>query len=124
MDKPRLILFYERLMPGTQLVNRLQDLGYQVQIVSAPEELHAATVAWKPLLLVADLESTRGDVCMAISRIRADSATSHVPVLAFHGAQRPELARQAQEAGATLVVQDAALVNYLSQVLNRALELD
>ena len=34
MTKPLAIIHYERLMPDSQLLDRLQDLGYRVQTVA------------------------------------------------------------------------------------------
>ena len=34
MTQPLALVFYEKLMPGSQLVNRLQDLNYRVQAVT------------------------------------------------------------------------------------------
>jgi CheY-like chemotaxis protein len=119
-----LLLFYERLLPGTQLVNRLEDLGYEVRTVGAVEDLPVVTAAWKPLLVLADLESSRGNVVEAVRRIRQDPGTSHVPVLGFYGGRVGDLMEQAREAGATLVVQDVALVQHLAQWLDQALEVD
>ena len=36
MTQPLALVWYEKLMPGSKLVNRLQDLGYRV--LTAPEE--------------------------------------------------------------------------------------
>lgn len=124
VTKPRLLLFYERLLPGTQLVNRLEDLGYEVRTVGAVEDLPVVTAAWKPLLVLADLESSRGNVVEAVRRIRQDPGTSHVPVLGFCGGRVGDLMERAREAGATLVVQDVALVQHLAQWLDQALEVD
>ncbi|MGA4643237.1 hypothetical protein [Limisphaera sp. 4302-co] len=124
MTKPRLLLYYERLLPGTQLVNRLQDLGYEVRTVGVVQDLPAVAAAWTPLIIVADLEGTRGDVLEAVRRVRADPATAHVPVLGFHGTSAADLAERAQQSGVTLVVQDAAMTHHLAQCLARALEVD
>ena len=124
MTQPLALLFYERLLPGTQLVNRLQDLGYRVQTVATADDLPACTAAGLPLLVLADLQAGRGDVLRAFRAIRADPATAHVPILAFHSTEGAALAASAQEAGATLVVQDTALLNHLPQILNQALEVD
>jgi CheY-like chemotaxis protein len=124
VTQPLALLCYERLLPGTQLVNRLQDLGYRVQTVQAVDELPLCTASWLPLIVFADLQVTRGDVCDALRRIRGNPATSHVPVLAFHSAEGAALAEAAHEAGATLVVQDTALLNHLPQLLSQALEVD
>lgn len=122
--QPLALLCYERLLPGTQLVNRLQDLGYRVQTVPAAGDLPACTASWLPLIVLADLEITRGDVFDAVRKIRGNPSTAHVPILAFHGAEGAGLAAAAHEAGATLVVQDTALLNHLPQLLNQALEVD
>jgi CheY-like chemotaxis protein len=124
VTQPLALLFYERLLPGTQLVNRLQDLGYRVQTVATADDLPALTSAGLPLLVLADLQAGRGDLWRAFRAIRADPATAHVPILAFYGSEGAALAASAQEAGATLVVQDTALLNHLPQILNRALEVD
>ena len=34
MSEPLAILYYSNLMPGGQLANRLQDLGYRVQTMA------------------------------------------------------------------------------------------
>ena len=34
MSQPLAVVFYERLMPGSQLVNRLQDLNYRVLAIN------------------------------------------------------------------------------------------
>ena len=33
-QQPLALVLYEKLLPGTQLVNRLQDLNYRVQTVN------------------------------------------------------------------------------------------
>ena len=61
MTLPLAIVFYEDLMPGSQLVNRLQDLQYRVQVVADPAELTACARSAGPMLILADLVSTRGE---------------------------------------------------------------
>ena len=34
MTQPLALVLYERLLPGSQLVNRLQDLNYRVQVIA------------------------------------------------------------------------------------------
>jgi len=74
------------------------------------------------MLAVVDLESKRGDVCQAIAALRADPATEHIPIIAYAGEQATALQAAAQTAGATLVVSEAAIANYLPQLLNQALQ--
>jgi CheY-like chemotaxis protein len=122
MTRPLALVFYEKLLPGSQLVNRLQDLNYRVQAVNDLAALLQSAQTEGPMLVVMDLESKRGDVCNVISALKADAATQHVPVIAFAGEQATELQAAAQKAGATLVVGEATIANYLPQLLNQALQ--
>jgi CheY-like chemotaxis protein len=121
--QPFAIVFYEKLLPGSQLVNRLQDLNYRVQAVNDPAVLLATVQKDMPMLLLADLTS-RADIVKVITDLKADAATAHIPVIAF--AEEKALAKlaAAQKAGAALAVSDTALTSYLPQLLNQALHLD
>jgi CheY-like chemotaxis protein len=124
MKRPLALLLYEKLLPGGQLVNRLQDLGYRVQPVPAPADLVPTAEREKPLLAFVDLEPRYERTCEAISSLRKNTATSHVPVIAFATAQNTDAHETARRAGATLVVNDSALLVHLSQFLDQALQVD
>ena len=51
MKQPLALVFYERLLPGTQLVNRLQDLHYRVQTIESAEALPEAAREAMPMVL-------------------------------------------------------------------------
>jgi CheY-like chemotaxis protein len=121
MTQPLAIVFYEKLMPGSQLVNRLQDLNYRVQVINDLASLQQCAHSEGPLLVIADL-SGRAEVCHAIAALKADSTTNHIPVIAFAGEKATELQAAAQRAGATLAVSETAMINYLPQLLNQALQ--
>ena len=121
MPQPLALVFYERLMPGSQLVNRLQDLNYRVLVLNSIELLVATAKREKPLLLLTDL-LTASDVCGAIARIKTETDTSHLPIIAFAPESETALIAAAQKAGATLVVGEATIANYLPQLLNQALQ--
>ncbi|HEV2437519.1 MAG TPA: hypothetical protein VG077_16120 [Verrucomicrobiae bacterium] len=123
MTQPLALVFYEKLMPGSQLVNRLQDLNYRVQAVNDLASLQQCARSEGPLLVIADLAG-REEVCRAIAALKADAATQHIPVIAFAGDQAVEWQAAAQKAGATLAVSEAAIINYLPQLLNQALQLE
>jgi CheY-like chemotaxis protein len=123
MLEPLAIVCYDRIMPGSQLVNRLQDLKYRVQVVSNPAQLAATVRRESPLLTLADLE-TRGDVCDAIRKIKADSATQHVPVISYAPDDKQELLTASLQAGATLAVGDSVLSGHLPTLLQQALQVD
>lgn len=121
ITQPLALVFYEKLMPGSQLVNRLQDLNYRVQTVNDLASLHQCARSEGPLLVIADLAG-REEVCRAIAALKADAATHHIPVIAF--ASEADWQAAAQKAGATLAVSEAAIVNYLPQLLDQALQVE
>ena len=124
MTQPLALVVYEKLLPGTQLVNRLQDLNYRVRAVTDSNSLVAVARQEKPMLVLADLESTKSNVCKFIAELRSNAATQHIPVIAIAKEGDPALMKAAQEAGATLVAGDAAILNHLSQFLDRALQVE
>ncbi len=124
MTQPLALVLYEKLLPGSQLVNRLQDLGYRVLVVVGTESLQAVAEQEKPMLVLADLASTKSKVSDAIARLRQNPATSHLPVIAFADEQETALRTAAEGAGAALVVNDTAILTHLEQFLERALRLD
>ncbi len=121
MTQPLAIVSYEKLLPGSQLVNRLQDLNYRVQTVSDTNLLVGCCEQAKPMLVLADLRAARQDVCAALARLKQNPATHHLPVIAYGDEEMPELQKAALAAGATLVVSESALLNHLAQCLDRAL---
>jgi len=122
MTQPLALVLYEKLLPGSQLVNRLQDLNYRVQAVNDLTSLLSCAQSEGPMLVVVDLESSHDDVCRAIAALKADAATQHIPIIAFASEQAKELQSAAQKAGATLVVSEATITNYLPELLNQALQ--
>jgi CheY-like chemotaxis protein len=123
MLQPLAIVFYERLMPGSQLVNRLQDLNYRVLAVNNAALLAATAKRESPLLLLADLDA-RADICAAIEKIKADPASAHLPVIAFAPDDRPELLAAAEKAGASFTVGETVLASHLPQLVDRALHVE
>ncbi|HZV36010.1 MAG TPA: hypothetical protein VFB72_15650 [Verrucomicrobiae bacterium] len=123
MTQPLALVFYEKLLPGTQLVNRLQDLGYRVVSVGG-ESLVVCAVRDKPLVVLADLAARRTNVVEAISQLRQNPETNHLPVIAFAEEKDTALQSAARDAGATLVVAETAIITHLEQFLEQALRLD
>jgi CheY-like chemotaxis protein len=124
MIQPLALVLYEKLMPGSQLVNRLQDLHYRVQPLTDAGQLVACAEAEGPMLVLADLASTGADICAVIASLRQQPATAHIPVIAFAPEDALQLQAAARLAGATLVVNDAALLNHLPQLLDQALQVE
>ena len=124
MTQPLALVLYEKLLPGSQIVNRLQDLNYRVQAIAEANRLVECAEQAKPLLVLADLESRRDDVCAALARLKQNTATAHLPVVVFSREAATELQAAAQAAGATLVVGETAILNHLPQILDQALQVD
>jgi len=124
MTQPLALVLYERLLPGTQLVNRLQDLNYRVQAMADPDMLLAQARREKPMLVLADLASTRENVCGAVAQLKQNPDTRHIPVIAFAPDDTAGLQAAARAAGAVLVVTEAAILNHLPQLLQQALQVE
>ena len=124
MTQPLALVLYERLLPGSRLVNLLQDLKYRVQTISDSAMLVECAEQVKPMLVLADLEPPRHNVCEALSRLKKHGATEHIPVIAFGAENGSDLEAAAKAAGVTLVVGESALLNHLPQVLEQALQLE
>jgi len=78
----------------------------------------------KPMLVLADLVSTKGDVCDAISRLRQHPETQHIPVIAFAPDDAAELQASARKAGAAVVASEGAVLDHLPQFLEQALRVE
>jgi len=124
MTQPLALVFYERLMPGSQLVNRLQDLKYRVDATNDLASLTARARTEGPMLVFVDLESGGGEVCRAITALKSDTTTQHIPVVAFAREEMTGLQGAAQAAGAKLVVGESALLSHLPELLNQALQVE
>jgi PleD family two-component response regulator len=124
MTQPLALVLYENLLPGSQLVNRLQDLNYRVQSVSDTRLLVECCEQTKPMLVLADLSARHPDVCDAVARLKRNASTKHMPVIAFGDETDPELQKAALAAGVTLIVSESALLNHLPECLDQALSID
>ncbi len=124
MTQPLALVLYEKLLPGSQIVNRLQDLSYRVQVVAEASRLVECAEQARPLLVLADLEAKSGDICAAVAKLKQNAATQHLPVIAFCPEAAAELQAAAQAAGATLVVGETAILNHLPQILDQALQVE
>ncbi len=124
MTQPLALVLYENLLPGTQLVNRLQELNYRVQTINDAAALVPTAQQLRPMLVLADVNSTQDGVCPAIAQLRQNPDTSHLPVVAFGADNRPDLETAARAAGVALVAGEAALLNHLSLILDQVLQIE
>ncbi len=119
MTQPLALLLYEKLLPGTQLANRLQDLGWRVQTLNEGAALTRVAEEHKPVLVIVDLHSTRQPVAEGIAALRANKNTAHLPVIACTADD--SLSAAALAAGANLIAGDTAILQHLSQFIDQAL---
>ena len=124
MTQPLALVLYEKLLPGSQLVNRLQDLNYRVQTLADASKLTECAEQVKPLLVLADLESSKNNVCDAVKKLKQNPSTQHLPVIGIASEKAAELQSDAITAGVTLVVSDVAILNHLPQFLDQALQVE
>jgi CheY-like chemotaxis protein len=124
MTQPLALVFYEKLFPGSRLVNRLQDMLYRVQTVPTSTALPSLAEQEKPLMVFVDLISNHATICPAIAELKANPATQHIPVIAFIAANAKDAESAALAAGANLVVAETAVLEQLTQIIEQALQVN
>lgn len=122
MMKPLALIFYERLLPGSQLGNRLTDMGYRVQVLEEASLIPQSAKDQMPIILLVDLVSKRANICEIIKEVRRNESTAHLPIIGFAPQMDTKIQDQAVKAGATLVAVDDALLPQLPHLLEQALE--
>jgi len=122
VTQPLALIFYQKLLPGSTLANRLRDMNYRVHAASSPAELLSVAQGEGPMLLLAEVSAGSSEVCEVIRSLRSNSKTAHVPILAF--AEEDQQLEAARTAGATLAASDAAMNSHLEQLLEQVLRLD
>jgi CheY-like chemotaxis protein len=123
MSKPLALVYYSNLLPGSQLTNRLQDVGYRVQSLNSVAALAPACERDKPLVLIAEL-SPPDEVCAAVLQLKSNPATQHISVLAFSLSPDDTTLAKARQAGVNLMVGTAAITEHLPQLLDQILDLE
>ena len=123
MPQPLAIVCYERVLPGSQLMNRLRDLQYDVLAVNDAARVIAAAQKQPPLVVFMDL-TVRGDACGVIQTLKTSPASAHLPVIAFAPARDAKRLAAAQKAGASLAVSEATLASHLEQILEQSLRVE
>lgn len=124
MIKPLAVVFHESLLLGSQLANRLSDLGWRVQTVNSAATVVETVRRESPMLVVAELTLRQGDFCGVIADLKKDPALAHVPVIGYTSVKNKKIQDAAVAAGARLVAVDTAILDQLPQLLEYALALD
>jgi PleD family two-component response regulator len=124
MTQPLALVLYDNMLPGSQLANRLQDLGYRVQTLTGPEFLVDHAEREKPLVVIVDLSRRIDEVCENIEKLRQNTPTSHIPILAFDGQGDPAIQARAIKSGVNLVANHKAAISQLARLLEQVLRVE
>jgi CheY-like chemotaxis protein len=122
MTKPLALIHYGTLLPGSQLANRLFELGYRVQTVDAAGLERLTEIAEKetPICMVIEI-AHKSPASDAIAKVKANQATAHIPILAFSADTDKSLTAESQKIGATLLASNKAILEQLPQLLDAIL---
>ena len=104
------------------MVHRLEDLSYRVEVLNDSRKLAALALRVKPMVVLVDLDSRDHDVASAISKLRCEAETSHIPVLAFTESEDEAGQEAARTAGADMVASGKAILDQLPSLLDHVLE--
>jgi CheY-like chemotaxis protein len=124
MKQPLALVLYEQLLPGTQLLNRLRDLGYRVQSCTDPYAIRTLARQEKPIVLFADLRFRSADIFAILRDFKADADTGHIPVIAFSDPDQEHAHAAAAGAGATLVAGSDGILDQVDVLLQQALHVE
>ena len=124
MKKPLAVLLHEKLMPGSQLASKLEELDYRVLTLLDPADLAETVRREQAMVVLADLSNRRGDVLRAVASLQRDTATAHVPVIAYAAHEDEKQRESALQAGVRVMATDATILPHLPQFLEHALRLD
>jgi CheY-like chemotaxis protein len=108
---------------ATQLTQRLEALRYRLHVVGKSPEMVAAARSEKAMIILADVEGNPVEVVQALAQLRADAATAHIPVIAFAREMDDQTQADLVARGATMAVNEVAILSHLAQLLDRALEI-
>ena len=124
MTEPLALVAYERMMPGSQLLLKLRDLGYRAEQVRRLRDLPVVAVEKKPLIVLLDLLWRDEDSLDAIAILSNDPETEHLPIVAYADMKDENLLERALHRGAALVAGDDGILSQLPRLLDQALEVD
>lgn len=122
MVQPVAIVLSDRVVIGAQLEQKLEELDYRVKVSDNPDGLEALALEHKPLVVLIDLAT---DANLNAASVLSDRPeTRHVPLVGYAHDVRPELQQRANNAGISVVVPDAAILQHLKQLLDQALHVE
>jgi CheY-like chemotaxis protein len=122
VNEPLALLLCERGLIATQLAQRLEGLRYRLVTISNPAELIPFAESQRPMVVLVDVDGLPTPVISAVEELRAHTTTAHIPVVAFARETDDSVQAALVGKGATVVVNEAAILSHLPQLLDRALD--
>ena len=95
----RILLVEDEKVNQEMLQRRLRRKGFDVLLAADGHEAIQQAKTQLPDLILMDLRLPELDGCEATRRIKADTTTAHIPVIAVTADAMPEDRRKATEAG-------------------------
>lgn len=123
MNEPLALLLCARGLIATQLAQRLEGLRYRLVAISNPAELTAASEDQRAMVVLVDVDGLPEPVVSAVEQLRKNSQTAHIPIIAFARETDDSLQATLVAKGATVVVNESAVLSHLPQLLDRALDI-
>ncbi len=123
MTQPLALLWLGKMLLGSRLTDKLEELGYRVKVMTSPESLLMDAERDKPLVVFMGVDSQPDRITNAITRLKGNPGTEHLPVIAIISAHNQASQQIALDAGAKLAVPATVVLDYLDHFLQQALEL-
>lgn len=99
---PKRIFIIDDVPPILNIIQKgLEEMGYEIMLASDGEEGWAATLNWRPDLIITDLMMPKLHGLDLLERVRNDHRTQSIPVLCMTSDTDYELKQDAAALGAT-----------------------
>ena len=119
--KPTVLLAADDLMFPSRIREAMRPLGYPLSVAATEEAVREKIVTDSPAVILVNLNTRRVDPIALIRALKADPATSEVPVLAFAGHVETAKHDAARAAGADMVAANSSVSMHLPKLLDRLL---
>jgi PleD family two-component response regulator len=118
------ICYSENMVLGNQLVNRLGDMGYRVQVISKVGEMCSLARSAKPFVIVGEISTRKAGLLPVVKEIRQDEEVCHIPILGFTSEKDQRFHSEAVASGVNLVAMENGILGQLPQLLDMALAVE
>jgi len=111
------IAVVDDLFFGAKILETAERLNVSLRLVRSPEELEAQARAYRPGLLIFDLNAESCQPLQAIRRVKANPELKNTPALGFYSHVQHDLKAAAAEAGCDRIMARSAFTAQLPELL-------